>query len=88
MINTWLEIHWAILMARIYTMFHLTTRVYIENTWREDRREFDLYGDPLWVEVIQFVAVVKGSILTGNLRVIKVYYGRAHFELTQLNGVK
>lgn len=84
-LERWWAIQWATLKAEAYIMFHPSCRVYIENTWVEDRGTRNEHHENEFVENIHYVAVVKGTILKGNLEVVKEYYGHARYPLEQFN---
>ena len=74
-----LERWWAIKVAwwraMLYCTFHPRCRVYVENSWRENRGQKNLYGESIYDEYITFVAVVKGNWSQKTLKIVKEYYG-------------
>lgn len=84
-LERWWAVQWAIWKAEIYWLFHPSCRVYIENTWVEDRGQKDVYGEPVFVEKIEYVAVVKGNFVKGDLKVVKEYFGQLRIPLETYN---
>lgn len=84
-LERWWDVEWARFRATVFWMFHPTCRIYIENTWLEDRNQKDLRGDPVFKEIIQYIAVVKGTIQKSNLKVVREYYGELRIPLEAYN---
>lgn len=80
-LERWWAVEWSQVKAVWYCTLHWSCRVYLENNWVEDRGEKDLYGDPLYREVITMVGVVRGSFLTSDVELVKVYFGEPRLEL-------
>jgi hypothetical protein len=74
-----IDVFVARLRAALYVMFHPTTRMY------EETKTFVCHRDIETREVVRCVAVVKGSILHGNLRAVKIYYGKPQVPVELFN---
>jgi hypothetical protein len=84
-LERWWDVEWARLKANVFCMFHWSCRIYIENTWVEDRNQKDLRGDPIFKEFIQYIAVIKGNIQKGDLKIVREYYGQLRTPLEAYN---
>jgi len=84
-LERWWAVEWARMKADLYAMFHPSCRVYIENTWVEDRNHKDLHGEAMFKEYITYIAVIKGTIQKGDLRVVKEYFGALRIPLEAYN---